>query len=120
MARRGRYKYIHIHEMDAQLFDLASDPGEWRNLAGDPQHQEIETALRDAILTRFNTDAIEADVRRSLRARQLIRPAMRQNGTLWDYAPTFDPNRDALAQYLPASSPGQAGPAASARQATAR
>ena len=32
---------------------------------------------------------------------RLIREAMRRNGTLWDYAPHFDANRDALQQYLP-------------------
>ena len=40
-------------------------------------------------------------MRRSMRARKLIREAMRRNGTLWDYAPVFDPNRDAMRQYLP-------------------
>jgi choline-sulfatase len=32
MARRGRYKYIHIYEHGSQLFDLENDPGEWHNL----------------------------------------------------------------------------------------
>ncbi|MGH2355275.1 MAG: sulfatase-like hydrolase/transferase [Chloroflexota bacterium] len=105
MARRGRYKYIYAHGVDAQLFDLETDPGEWRNLVGNPQYAEVEGELRAAILDRFSLDAIEADVRRSLRARRLLREAMRRNGTLWDYTPVFDANRDALQQYLPPRSP---------------
>jgi choline-sulfatase len=103
MARRGRFKYNHMHGVDAQLFDLDVDPKEWNNLAGNPEYAQVETDLRNAILERFDLDAIEADVRRSINARRLIRQAMRRNGTLWDYAPTFDPNKDALQQYLPSA-----------------
>ena len=84
------------------MFDVEADPGEWRNLAGDARHGAVEADLRAAILERFSLDEIEADVRRSIRARRLIQDAMRRNGTLWDYAPVFDPSRDAVQQYLPA------------------
>jgi choline-sulfatase len=100
MVRRGRFKYVSVHGVAAQLFDLEADPGEWRNLTGDPRYGDVEGALHQAILARFSPDAIEADVRRSLRARRLIREAMRRTGTRWDYAPPFDPDRDALEQYL--------------------
>lgn len=102
MARRGRHKYVYIHDHAPQLFDLEADPGEWHNLADEPGHATVERELRDATLERFPLDAIEADIRRSIGARRLIREAMRRNGTLWDYAPHFDANRDALQQYLPA------------------
>ncbi len=105
MVRRGRFKYIHIHGVDRQLFDLEADPGEWHNLAGQPEYRDVEDELRVAILERFDPEAIEADVRRSLHARRLILEAMRRNGTLWDYTPPFDPSRDALQQYLPARPP---------------
>jgi choline-sulfatase len=101
MARRGRHKYVYIHDHAPQLFDLETDPGEWHNLAGDPRLAGVEHELRTAILDRFPLDAIETDIRRTIRSRRLIREAMRRNGTLWDYAPFFDANRDALQQYLP-------------------
>ncbi len=108
MVRRGTWKYISIHGVDAQLFDLAADPGEWRNLAGNPEYRDVEEALQRALLERFDPEAIEADVRRSLAARLVIREAMIRNGTAWDYRPDFDPNRDALQQYLPHPHPRRA------------
>jgi choline-sulfatase len=106
MVRRGRYKYIHIHGVDAQLFDLATDPGEWRNLAGVPAHRAVEETLRTALLQRFPVDAIEHDVRRTIASRLLIDRAMRRTRTRWDYAPQFDPSADALRQYLPTRAAG--------------
>lgn len=100
MARQGRFKYIYIHGQAPQLFDLEDDPGEWRNLAGDQAHRETERALRAAILDRFSPDTIEAEIRGSLRRRLVIKQAMEQNGTRWDYAPTFDAAQDAVTQYL--------------------
>ncbi|MCI0476864.1 MAG: choline-sulfatase, partial [Anaerolineales bacterium] len=41
MLRRGKWKYVYIHGYDAQLFDLETDPGEWRNLAGKPEQSKI-------------------------------------------------------------------------------
>jgi choline-sulfatase len=90
MARKGSTKYIHIHGEDAQLFDLDHDPGEWKNLVGDPAYADIENELRAHILERFDPEAIELDVRKSLRQRRLIREAMAINDTHWDYAPPFD------------------------------
>jgi choline-sulfatase len=101
MVRRGRYKLNLMAGVDAQLFDLQADPGEWESLIGNPEYAAVERELRGAIEERFDFERIEADVQRSIAARKLIREAMRRNGTLWDYAPVFDPNRDAMRQYLP-------------------
>lgn len=105
MVRRGRYKYVHVHGVDAQLFDLEVDPREWHNLAGTPEHAATEGALRAALLERFDVDAIEQDIRRTIATRLLIEETMQKNGTLWDYRPDFDPSKDALTQYLPAAQP---------------
>jgi choline-sulfatase len=93
MVRRDRYKYIHIHGGGAQLFDLERDPGEWNNLAGNPDFAEIEDDLRARILSRFDPEAIEQDVRESLIRRRLIRTTMQVNRTQWDYDPPFDASR---------------------------
>jgi len=50
-----------------------------------------EERLLAAILQRFDPDAVDADVNRSIAARNVIREAMRQNGTTWDYEPRVDP-----------------------------
>ena len=50
MVRRGRWKYVHYVGMPPQLFDLAADPIEARDLGQDPAHAavraEMEAALR--------------------------------------------------------------------------
>lgn len=101
MVRRGCYKLNVMVGVDVQLFDLEADPDEWDNLAGRAQYADVERKLRTALEERFDFQAIEKDVRRSIEARQLIREAMRRNRTLWDYTPPFDANRDAMQQYLP-------------------
>lgn len=99
MVRRGDFKYIHIHGIDRQLFNLKDDPGEWHNLAGDPAYQAVENELRGALLERFDPEAIDAQIKASLQRRLVVDDAMLKNDTRWDYRPGFDPNRDALGQY---------------------
>jgi choline-sulfatase len=48
MIRSGDWKLIYSHGHPVQLFDLAQDPHERRDLAADPQH----AALRDRLLAR--------------------------------------------------------------------
>ena len=90
MVRRGRYKYIYIHGHGCQLFDLETDPDEWRNLAGQPAMAEVEADLRGLILARFDPDQVAADGAASVRRRELIGKAMARTQTKWDYFPYFD------------------------------
>ena len=50
MIRHGRWKYVHYVGLRPQLFDVAADPLESRDLANDPAHAtalaECEAALR--------------------------------------------------------------------------
>ena len=101
MIRKNNFKYNHIHEHEPQLFDLDADPGEWNNLSGQPDHAEIETYLRTRILDNYDLDTIAAANLDSLHRRQLIHEAMQANGTSWAYNPSFDPTKNAQAQYLP-------------------
>ncbi len=100
MVRKGTYKYTYIHGYEGQLFDLDTDPGEWHNLAGDPEHKEIEAGLKSRILDTFDPDAIADRVLESLYRRQVVKQAMEINDTSWDHTPTFDARKNALAQYL--------------------
>lgn len=100
MIRQGRFKYIYIHGHDPQLFDLEADRGEWHNLAGMPEHETIETALRERILSQFEPDAIQKAVIDSFKRRILIDQAMQANGTRWDVEPRFDPTKPTSRQYL--------------------
>jgi choline-sulfatase len=101
MVRSGRFKYIYVHERDEQLFDLEADPGEWKNLAGDPRFGDTARELKALILCRFDPPAIDKAVQAGIRRRQLIREAMNLTGTRWDASPQYDARRDTLSQYLP-------------------
>ncbi len=41
----ARYRYIRYAEGAEELYDLASDPNEWTNLAGDPQFATVRAEL---------------------------------------------------------------------------
>jgi choline-sulfatase len=100
MARKGQYKYVHVHSYDTQLFDLKADPGEWNNLSGNPDHTDVEAHLRSCILDTFDPEAIAQANLDSLYRRQLVNQAMQTNGTSWAHDPGFDSTKNALAQYL--------------------
>ncbi len=38
MIRDARYKYVHFAALPPLFFDIANDPGEFNDLAGDPAH----------------------------------------------------------------------------------
>ena len=51
MVRDDRWKVVFIHSAeDGQLFDLASDPLEQRNLWGVPEHADEISRLKDAFI----------------------------------------------------------------------
>ena len=43
--RTERWRYIRYADGAEELYDHASDPNEWRNLAGDPQHADLKARL---------------------------------------------------------------------------
>ncbi len=105
MARRGHHKLIYIHGHEHQLFDLAEDPGESRDLAGDDEYAAVEKELLEAILARFDPDRLETDIRAGLARRRVIKQAMARTRTHWDHTPYTDPTQ----QYWPSTSAGRAG-----------
>ncbi len=97
MLRRGARKMIWSEKHGAQLFDLAADPHEARDLAGLPAHaQEVATMIA-AIRAHWDVAAINAAVTESQKRRHMLRAALAHGQRPpWDYQP---PN-DASKQYV--------------------
>ncbi|RPI84829.1 MAG: choline-sulfatase [Chloroflexi bacterium] len=93
MVRRGKYKFIYIHEFGRQLFDLESDPGEWHNLSGQTAVKDIEAELEASILAHFDPEQLAEAGRVSVQRRLVIKEALRRNDVHWDYSPNFDATR---------------------------
>lgn len=85
MLRQANWKYIYCHGSAPQLFNLADDPQEWNNLAGQVRVADIEAAMHAQILDGFDLAAIEADVWARLPQKQVVNAAMAANRTAWDY-----------------------------------
>ena len=49
MVRDERWKYVEFPEADARLFDLANDPEETNDLAGQPPVEAPVDSLRDLL-----------------------------------------------------------------------
>lgn len=60
MLRRGRWKLIHYVGFAPELFDLATDPEETRNLAADPAHARVLTDLDAALRQILDPEATDA------------------------------------------------------------
>ena len=91
MVRQGSFKYIHTTGYGPRLFNLAEDPREWNNLAGQPQYEKVESRMHDLLLASFDPEQIELDIEDSMARRGLIKEAMGTTGLpKWDYQPFFD------------------------------
>lgn len=91
MVRQGDYKYIHVTGYEPQLYNVKEDPGEWKNLAGQPELVDLQQRMHKELIGRFDADDIERRVRASVERRLAIREAMKTvNLPKWDYQPFFD------------------------------
>lgn len=91
MARLGDWKLIWSRGTPHQLFNLAADPQERVNRAGDPAAAGAEARLLEEITGgRFDLDGIEREVQARLAQKAVVNAAMAANGTSWDYVPAQD------------------------------
>ncbi len=95
MARRGAYKYIACEADPPQLYDLANDPHERVNLAGDPAHNEAEQGLAALVAETWDGAALGARVMASQDRRRMVFDAlMTGSRSLWDYRTPRDDSKD--------------------------
>jgi choline-sulfatase len=88
MVRQGRYKLNVCLADPDQLFDLEEDPCETKNLAGDPDFQEIHAEMRVIVDSTYDLEAYEQHVMESQQQRLMVYDALR-NGEYqpWDHQP---------------------------------
>ena len=94
MIRRGRHKFIHSPADPDQLFDLASDPHERVNLAGDPPSVGLAGRFRLEVAAHWDLTTLDREVRQSQQRRIAVSGALR-TGTQapWDFTPAYDASR---------------------------
>jgi choline-sulfatase len=69
MYRRGPYKYVYHtrpdekHGPQRELYDLRSDPGEFKNLAADPSQQDRIARMHSAMLKELGEDPEKTEQR---------------------------------------------------------
>ena len=62
MIRTERWKYIHTEGEAAQLYDLARDPGETKNLAADSGLRDTAEALKRRVLDGWEIPTLDLDL----------------------------------------------------------
>jgi choline-sulfatase len=94
MIRRGRYKYVACAGDPPQLFDLASDPHELKNLAGDAAHARLAADFAQETAARWNSAALREQIILSQRQRLFVQESLLKGRIHpWDYEPRSDASR---------------------------
>jgi len=97
MIRRGDFKYVHCDDDPPQLYNIATDPRELDNLAGDRSHAGIAAEFAAEVARRWDSAALRADVIANQKSRRAVFEAMQHGArTDWDH----NPRRDASEEYV--------------------
>jgi choline-sulfatase len=79
MLLRGSHKYVcHEREMD-ELYDLASDPGETRNLIADPDYAPLLVQMRSRLAAHVDRPAVAEAIRRHNQQRDMVSRCLNAN-----------------------------------------
>jgi choline-sulfatase len=101
MVRDGHLKLIWSATDPPLLFDLAADPDERHNLAGEATAVDDLTRLEALIHRHWDHEALRHQVLASQRARRFTWAAVMQGQyTSWDYQPRSDASRQYMRNHL--------------------
>jgi len=79
MIRQGKWKlcYSHGSPPDIELYNLESDPGEFENLAGNPDHTDIQSKLLSRVMEIWvDPDVMTDEIESGQQSRLLIRDVL--------------------------------------------
>ena len=80
MVRRGKYKYMYVHNHPPRLFDVEADPAELEDLAGRAESAEVQRQLHDRCLEGWDPDEVERLIRQDQQDRLYVTTANEQGG----------------------------------------
>ena len=87
-------KLVHSRTDPKMLFDLANDPLELTNLAGDPAYQDQLDTMFAEMMARWDEDDLDQRIRVSQRKRIFVQAAMKHGRfPSWDFGPRYDPSK---------------------------
>jgi choline-sulfatase len=94
MIRRGRYKYVACDSDPPQLFDLASDPHELKNLIREPAHARLAGEFGREAAAKWDSSALREQIILSQRQRLFVQESLLKGRIHpWDYEPRTDASR---------------------------
>jgi choline-sulfatase len=94
MIRRGRYKFVHCPVDPEQLYDVAADPDERVNLAGQAGMASVVDDFRTEVARRWNLSQVNEEVLASQQRRHFVYASLRQGRFQpWDFQPIRDASR---------------------------
>ncbi len=97
MVKQGALKYIHSSVDPVQLFDLAADPRERVNQAGNPDYAGQRAALAQMVGERWDEEQLVRDIVASQKRRLFLRQVLAQGRQhSWDYAADDELERHCL------------------------
>ncbi|WP_028311840.1 choline-sulfatase [Derxia gummosa] len=101
MIRRDNFKFIHSPADPDLLFDLAADPLETRNLAGDAHFSALVAQFRAEAGSRWDFAELESAVLASQQRRRFVHAAeSRGQRSAWDYQPPDDASRQYVRSHM--------------------
>lgn len=97
MIRREKLKYVHCDIDPPQLYDLAVDPLETKNLAQIPDFYEVAKQFANEVAIRWNGETHRQKVIATQKSRRALHADMKAGiSEHWDY----NPSSDASEQYV--------------------
>ncbi|WP_170334635.1 choline-sulfatase [Ruegeria arenilitoris] len=101
MIRRGPLKYIHCDADPPQLYDLAQDPLETKNIANGSTYRDAAAAFAAEVTERWDSEELRRNIIATQKSRRALHAAMEAGaGEHWDYNPPSDASQQYVRNHM--------------------